>query len=359
MIVPMGELILLRHGETEWSRDGRHTGLTDVPLTLEGEATAAALAPVLAGRDICAACTSPLQRAARTATLAGLAGAKQDPDLREWDYGGYEGVTTSQIREQRPGWYLWRDGVIPGDADHPGETIEQVAHRVGQQRSCPCEHPADPAGHLLDGLAGVVGVARDHAVAPQVPAGPGLPDLRRGQPLVAAVVPFPQVGGGLGVVEAGQGRGADRALCRAGEDGHDVVAGQQRGQCLGGRLTVRGERDVGPPGVPAGQAPLGLTVPEQDQLAHGTELTQSNLRSASRSRMLAWTLTRPDSHIRAMLAGVADSAITSSLFPVSLISAGGSSGAASFTGSAPCSVILVMNVTPRSVTWQLNERLLK
>ena len=126
----MGELILLRHGETEWSRDGRHTGLTDVPLTLEGEATAAALAPVLAGRDICAACTSPLQRAARTATLAGLAGAKQDPDLREWDYGGYEGVTTSQIREQRPGWYLWRDGVVPGDADHPGETVEQVGARA-------------------------------------------------------------------------------------------------------------------------------------------------------------------------------------------------------------------------------------
>ena len=84
-----------------------------------------------------------------------------------------------------------------------------------------------------------------------------------------------------------------------------------------------------------------------------------SLRSASRSRMLAWTLTRPDSHIRAMLAGVAESEITSSLFPVSLISAGGSSGAASLTGSAPCSVILVMNVTPRSVTWQLNERLLK
>jgi broad specificity phosphatase PhoE len=126
----MGELILLRHGETEWSRAGRHTGWTDLPLTPAGEAAAAALAPVLAGRDIRAAFTSPLQRATRTAALAGLADAKQDPDLREWDYGGYEGVTTSQIREQRPGWYLWRDGVIPGDAGHPGETVEQVGARA-------------------------------------------------------------------------------------------------------------------------------------------------------------------------------------------------------------------------------------
>jgi len=126
----MGELILLRHGETEWSRAGRHTGWTDLPLTPAGEAAAAALAPVLARRDIRAAFTSPLQRATRTAALAGLADAKQDPDLREWDYGGYEGVTTSQIREQRPGWYLWRDGVVPGGAGHPGETVQQVGARA-------------------------------------------------------------------------------------------------------------------------------------------------------------------------------------------------------------------------------------
>jgi broad specificity phosphatase PhoE len=126
----MGELILLRHGETEWSRAGRHTGSTDVPLTAAGEAAAVALAPVLARRDIRAAFTSPLQRATRTAALAGLAGAQQDPDLREWDYGGYEGMTTKQIRAQRPGWYLWRDGVIPGDGDHPGETAQQVGARA-------------------------------------------------------------------------------------------------------------------------------------------------------------------------------------------------------------------------------------
>jgi probable phosphoglycerate mutase len=126
----MGELIVIRHGETEWSRDGRHTGRTDVPLTPKGEAAAAALAPALAARPVIAAFTSPAQRAARTAELAGLAGAKTDPDLQEWDYGGYEGKTTLEIKSQRPGWYLWRDGVIPGDAAHPGETVQQVGARA-------------------------------------------------------------------------------------------------------------------------------------------------------------------------------------------------------------------------------------
>ena len=126
----MGQLILVRHSETEWSASGRHTGRTDIPLTARGEAAAAALAPALAKRDIRAVFTSPASRAVRTAELAGLRNAKPDPDLWEWDYGGYEGRTTNQIQEQRPGWYLWRDGVIPGDAAHPGETIEQVAQRT-------------------------------------------------------------------------------------------------------------------------------------------------------------------------------------------------------------------------------------
>jgi broad specificity phosphatase PhoE len=126
----MGNLILLRHGETEWSRDGRHTGRTDIPLTAEGEASAAALAPALAKLNITAAFSSPAQRAVRTAKLAGLSGATPDPDLWEWDYGGYDGRTTKDIRAERPGWYLWRDGVIPGDADHPGETLEQVSVRA-------------------------------------------------------------------------------------------------------------------------------------------------------------------------------------------------------------------------------------
>jgi len=107
----VGDLILLRHGETEWSRIGRHTGRTDIPLTAAGEAAAAALAPLLAKRQIVAVLTSPARRATRTAELAlggAAAGAERDPDLWEWDYGGYEGMTTDQIQASRPGWYLWR-----------------------------------------------------------------------------------------------------------------------------------------------------------------------------------------------------------------------------------------------------------
>src|SRR5579875_802726 len=120
MGAPRGELILIRHGETAWSESGRHTGRTDIPLTARGEATAARLGTALAGRRI---------TAARTAKLAGLGGATVDPDLQEWDYGGYEGVTTEQILAGRPGWNLWRDGVIPGDSAHPGESLAQVGAR--------------------------------------------------------------------------------------------------------------------------------------------------------------------------------------------------------------------------------------
>jgi len=130
MMGAMGELIVLRHGETEWSASGQHTGRTDIPLTARGEAAAAALAPALARRPIHATFTSPAARAVRTAELAGLQNAKPDPDLWEWDYGGYEGLTTRQIQAERPGWYLWRDGVIPGDAAHPGETVAQVGLRA-------------------------------------------------------------------------------------------------------------------------------------------------------------------------------------------------------------------------------------
>ena len=130
MIGTMGDLILVRHGQTEWSLAGKHTGRTDVALTPQGVAAAAALAPMLARRQIGAVFTSPASRAVRTAQLAGLHAAKQDPDLWEWDYGGYEGMTTEQIRRQRPGWYLWRDGVIGGDAAHPGESVQAVGARV-------------------------------------------------------------------------------------------------------------------------------------------------------------------------------------------------------------------------------------
>ena len=151
----MGDLIVLRHGETEWSKAGKHTGRTDIPLTPHGEECAAVLAPLLARRNIVAVFTSPARRAVRTAELAGLPGPKQDPDLWEWDYGGYEGLTTPQIREQRPGWYLWRDGVIPGDAGHPGETVADVGTRVDRvlARAAPLLADGDVAlvahGHVL------------------------------------------------------------------------------------------------------------------------------------------------------------------------------------------------------------------
>jgi broad specificity phosphatase PhoE len=126
----MGELVLIRHGETEWSRTGQYGGRTDLPLTDAGVAAGRALAPALARRRLAAAFCSPLSRAVQTAVLAGLSGVKPDPDLLEWDYGGYEGMTEEQIRQKIPGWDLWRDGVSPGDAGHPGEELRQVAARA-------------------------------------------------------------------------------------------------------------------------------------------------------------------------------------------------------------------------------------
>ena len=119
------QLVLLRHGETEWSRTGKHTGVTDVPLTEEGERRARAVAPVLAHRDFGLVLSSPRQRAVRTAELAGFGDRiERTDDLVEFDYGDYEGRTSDEIHETRPDWDLWRDGA-PG-----GETAEQVRERV-------------------------------------------------------------------------------------------------------------------------------------------------------------------------------------------------------------------------------------
>ncbi|MFF3262969.1 histidine phosphatase family protein [Streptomyces sp. NPDC002932] len=155
----MGELIVIRHGQTEWSLSGQHAGRTDVPLTGAGEAAARALAPRLARRRPVTVLSSPLSRAMRTAELAGLTDVRPDPDLVEWDYGGYEGLTADQIAETRPGWELWRDGVVPGDAAHPGERLEQVAARVDAvlERIRPLLADGDVAvvahGHLARVLA--------------------------------------------------------------------------------------------------------------------------------------------------------------------------------------------------------------
>ncbi len=128
--VPSGHLVLLRHGETEWSRSGRHTGLTDVPLTANGEVLARAAGALLTDFHFTTVLCSPLLRARRTAELAGLH-AEVDPDLVEWDYGGYEGLTTAQIRaDLGHDWSVFRDGVVPGAT--PGETVEEVAARASR-----------------------------------------------------------------------------------------------------------------------------------------------------------------------------------------------------------------------------------
>ncbi|MER7561743.1 histidine phosphatase family protein [Streptomyces sp. NPDC097941] len=126
----MGDLLLVRHGETEWSASGQHTSWTDLPLTRHGEEQAKSLAPLLSGRSFSLALTSELGRAIRTAELAGLTGARTDPDLHEWDYGAYEGVTTVDIHRTRPDWDLWTDGVPPGPDGHPGESPGEVGRRA-------------------------------------------------------------------------------------------------------------------------------------------------------------------------------------------------------------------------------------
>lgn len=150
------ELWLLRHGATAWARDGRHTGRTDLPLLPEGEAEARALAAGLERQAFQAVLVSPLQRARRTCELAGLgAGAQVCDDLREWDYGAYEGLTTVEIRRTVPGWTIW---------SHPcpeGETMAAVDQRCGRViRQALALAGADGRvalvahGHILRSLAG-------------------------------------------------------------------------------------------------------------------------------------------------------------------------------------------------------------
>ena len=119
------QIVLVRHGETEWSRDLRHTGRTDIPLTERGREEAHALGHALAEWRFARVFTSPLGRAVETCRLAGFGEVGERTEaLLEWDYGEYEGITTKEIRAERPGWFLWRDG-CPG-----GETADQVGARV-------------------------------------------------------------------------------------------------------------------------------------------------------------------------------------------------------------------------------------
>ena len=142
------EIWLIRHGETEWTLSGAHTGRTDIPLTAAGERHAAEIGRYLAGRPFALVLTSPLQRARETCRLAGYGGAAQlDPDLCEWDYGAYEGRTSAQIQQTVPGWTIWTSPVPQG------ETIQQVAARASRVIERASTAGGDVAlfahGHLL------------------------------------------------------------------------------------------------------------------------------------------------------------------------------------------------------------------
>ena len=150
------ELWLLRHGATAWARQGRHTGLSDVPLLPEGEEEACRLAPLLAGLAFDAVLVSPLQRARRTCELAGLgARAEVCEDLREWNYGDYEGITTAEIRRSVPEWTVWTHPCPGGESTAAVQQrcerlIDRCLARMGEQRRL----ALFAHGHILRSLAG-------------------------------------------------------------------------------------------------------------------------------------------------------------------------------------------------------------
>jgi probable phosphoglycerate mutase len=145
-------IFLVRHGETEWSRSGRHTGLTDIPLTEKGRSVASLLKPVLDREKFALVLTSPLRRARETCDLAGMSDrAIVEPDLIEWNYGEYEGLTPAEIHRTRPQWIVFTDG-SPG-----GETPEQVEARIdrvlAKARAANGNVALFSHGHLLRSLA--------------------------------------------------------------------------------------------------------------------------------------------------------------------------------------------------------------
>lgn len=144
----MLQLVLVRHGQTEWSRDKRHTGRTDIPLTPEGVREAQRVRAELERREFTRVLSSPLSRALETARLAGLGDRVETRDeLLEWDYGEYDGITTAEIHETRPGWVLWREG-CPG-----GESPEDVGARADELLAELSQTDGDVAvfghGHML------------------------------------------------------------------------------------------------------------------------------------------------------------------------------------------------------------------
>jgi len=144
------EIVLARHGETEWSREGRHTGRTDVPLTENGQRQAELLRGALSEWSFERVLSSPLERAIETCRLAGFGDAARiTEDLLEWDYGAYEGITTAEIRESRPDWDLWRDGCPGGEqAADVGRRADRVIASLGEGDVALFAH-----GHVLRVLA--------------------------------------------------------------------------------------------------------------------------------------------------------------------------------------------------------------
>jgi probable phosphoglycerate mutase len=142
------EIVVVRHGETEWSLLGRHTSTTDLPLTERGRERARALASELAGRRFTLVLCSPLRRARETCALAGFGGVMElCDDLHEWDYGEYEGLTTPEIHERDPGWVLWRDGCPGGET--PAEVGARADRALPRLRSAGGDAIAFAHGHIL------------------------------------------------------------------------------------------------------------------------------------------------------------------------------------------------------------------
>jgi broad specificity phosphatase PhoE len=145
------EVWLLRHGETEWSKSGQHTGCSDLPLTEAGEDAARLLQPVLARTSFDRVFTSPLQRARRTAELAGVGPADVEDELIEWNYGEYEGLTRAQVREKQPRWTVWKDGAPGGES--PKEVGDRADRLIERYQAMSGRVLLVSHGHILRVLA--------------------------------------------------------------------------------------------------------------------------------------------------------------------------------------------------------------
>jgi probable phosphoglycerate mutase len=146
------KLYLVRHGDTKWTDTHRHTGRSDIPLTESGRRHARELAEALPTTAFAAVFTSPLQRAAETCALAGFGGVAQfDPDLLEWDYGSFEGMTTAEILKLRPDWELFRDGGNGGET--PGDVAARADHFIAKARATGGDVLAFASGHIIRMIA--------------------------------------------------------------------------------------------------------------------------------------------------------------------------------------------------------------